>query len=441
MKGPQRQPLSQAQNGKNAGFTLIEVSLALIFLSILAVPMILQYNLYIKELKKSNTTGALTNINSALQIYVPNNAGYPLPASLAAAPGDGAYGMPGATLTPTGCGGGWLAAEGYCTTGGANPVLIGGVPFAALGINEDDALDYWGNKIIYAVTASRTDLSTTYDPTDTGDTAGGITVQAYDGTRTVTTVDTDTDVFLLSSGPTGRGGYTRDGQAVGVACVTGTPETEDENCDFDATFFLPENPNVDAVNPGDAPNIGLQKELSTAWNDVDGNDFFDDYTRYIDELPVQNWFIIPAYSDNAVTLANRIGIGTQNPQAKLHVMGNISVGDQTPPAGEGQIRAPEVCNGDGSICLPPVNIAGDEPDMDCRDNNSFGHASSAASYEKPITSIGNNRVRCGAAASGSWTTKFEFDGLPGLHGSDGDCAVGDMISGFDASGAVICTTP
>ena len=59
----------ESGESRESGFTLIEVALAMIVISIIGVMFIREYRQHVEELKFSNTDDSLGDINTALQRY------------------------------------------------------------------------------------------------------------------------------------------------------------------------------------------------------------------------------------------------------------------------------------------------------------------------------------------------------------------------------------
>ena len=158
------------------GFSLIEVAILLMVIGIVVTPMVAMYNVEIAKNRVNETRASFADVKSAVNLYIAAHGRYPRPASLSAVEGDADYGeeVPLAGPHPN-CNAAmaaWFASDGYCKAAG---ILIGAVPFDALGLDPEAGTDYWDNKIIYAVTTSQTDSgSFTQNPAD-----GAITVRSY----------------------------------------------------------------------------------------------------------------------------------------------------------------------------------------------------------------------------------------------------------------------
>ncbi|MGH1404079.1 MAG: type II secretion system protein [Alphaproteobacteria bacterium] len=409
------------------GLTLMEVSLGLLVVSILALPLLQAYNVEIRQRTISNTQGALAQIEDSMNHYfLSGNGEYPCPASVSLGEDDPGFGEEGdCTLAnirlctdPL-----WSSTEGICKTEDApTAVIIGSVPFAELKMQQEQTLDYWGNKILYAVSFPQTNQAVY--------TIGG-------GTITVNTVDDPVDVangsadgipdaltnpydiFMFSTGATGLGGYSRNGESLGD-CADPADSYDHENCDFDNVFFYD-------VNPGNKSAAAFAEQV--------GPQFYDDMTRGQQSVPESTWFQHPdnaAYTDEdfAMTFATRIGIGTHRPgedttpDEMLHVAGNIRV--ETGTGGNGRLKTDSICDEDED-CFDPSYITEEVDEMQCDpDDDLYG--------EQVIRTIGDNQVRCNVTDGASGGSELQID----TSVVNGSCNLGERAVGFNPSGGILC---
>lgn len=396
------------------GFSLIEMCVMLIILSLIAAPLAVIYKNYIEQYKINETVGTQVDVQDAINIFFATNGRYPRPARIDLVEGDANFGEEG-TATPVACSSAsWVTTDGICVTDdSANEILIGAVPLDALGLGVDDGLDYWGNKILYAVTRLQTD-ATTYNP------AGGrVAVQILDpaqppDVRTPINLPDTYDMVLVSGGETAKGHYSAASALVDV-CVGPVNEFEDENCDFDSVFLLDKNPD-------DISN----STVSSAVNDR----FYDDMTLSQLSIPSESWYEAETDPNYAISQATRVGVQTTDPQDRVHVMGDVQA--------EEDVMSDQICNEDQTVCFNPEIIAGNVDDMDCRFD-------SVAPGDKPVLGIGNSRVGCANGVDGSGTP---LDGSTPPYRFDmslfqaGNCAAsGQLMRGINGSGAPLCGTP
>ena len=435
----------------NGGFTLIEIAIGMLILGLILTPFLTWHNIQNKQTKINETQEAFRHVKSALESYVDENDIFPMPASLIEAEADGTYGQSVSNLAlPNICPD---LSTGVCASGptvlpnaGQDDVVIGFVPFATLQIEEDYAYDSWGNKLIYVVTVKQAVNDGTYTYQRLG--GGGVQLQALDntGNPVILSADyTDYQAIILSTGPTGKGGFNADGNLMQACREVGNPEYEDENCSFTVdnlssdTFLLDQNSSNDAtINNDDNGTRSLQA----------GPTFYDDYTFEIKEFPGGGWnkkddATNPALIADVVSDASRLGIGEQQPDTAMHLRGDLLATDDplTTTVTEGKVQAAMLSDNTGSFQMDPNSLVGSDPNMNC-------HAK-IASELLPVLGIGNNRVFCGSPITASGTSTLlnqtEYDGsqFPGFQFDTSvitplDCPTGQRMIGIDATGATIC---
>ncbi len=428
---------------REEGVTLIEAALALILLGLFVMPILKGYTA--KEIAESthNTRSALSRVTDSINQYVvTSNGAYPCPADLSKKEGDIAdYGKALGDCSfvnvssnvkncsdPT-----WFTSGGMCKINNAitDTILIGGVPFADIKLHPEDSLDHWGNKILYAVTYRQT------DPT-TFTTDGGL-IKAMTVESPLTPVDGLPDLLsdrydfvLVSTGKTAVGGISKDGIRL-TACEDPTINGYDnENCNFDDVFFLENNPSF--------------KEASARSGRV-GVNFYDDFTKAQKSIPEEMWFQHSnnaSYTDNKfiLTMANRVGINTEDPEYAVHVNGSTRIESNTSvsPIRGGWLKSDSICNADESACFDPEIISGDVPDMQC-DSGDYYYG------DQGVLTLKESKVFCNAGldrTSGTVSTSANsekiqldntvFDAI--------DCTTfGELPTGIDITGKLICATP
>ena len=169
------------KNKINSGFTLLEVALTLIVLGVILAPAIMLYHQHkiAEDWEKTeyNIDTVQTKIGGFRSIY----GRYPCPAPLTAQPGEIEYGHEDCTIHALGS-----CVDGTCTSKNAisgKTILEGTLPFKILDLDESQAYDKYGNRLIYAVTA---DLTTSSTYTIGG---GGISVDSYNDSGSVSAVN------------------------------------------------------------------------------------------------------------------------------------------------------------------------------------------------------------------------------------------------------------
>lgn len=306
---------------QNSGFTLIEISFALLIVAILVLPAIKMYESYQQTKKeavsKENVATAMSAVNSIAERYV-------CPSDKSIAPGSPDYGIENCDIASIpAC---TAALLGICkvqTTrdadndGSLDFVVIGGVPMQyyesydaslnpaldtlkSLPITSEEILDGWAHQLTYAVSANLMKPSKTREEIALDFRYGVISAVDEDGNPTAG-IEDNAQFAVVSHGRNGLGTFTK--YAVPVPCAVGEAETE--NCDQDSTFMSA---------------IG-------AYENTGGN-YYDDYSRFYMKAAGELWYNISIggnTSDHIVHRnANNIGVNiTTAPTTKLQVGGTI----------------------------------------------------------------------------------------------------------------------
>ncbi len=398
--------IKNALRACDGGFSLIEITIALVVAGLITAAVL--YTLENIEKQERLSEGRLDyySVADAMAQFVTRENRFPCPAPFDTTEADGqAYGRemdcrhvsvnPGSTTDPGNCNG-----NAYCVAGTDDRrVRIGTVPFRTLGIELEDIVDPYGNRLMYAVTEEQTVAPDEYG-TDPGDDdvdgfAGPDVFQGYDqGSITLNRtfiegyasfndagskerrlqishsetssqiqadpLKTDADFVVFSTGRDGRGGYTSDGQPNGAPCSGAGRDVE--NCDMDDEFEL---------HP-----LTLQA----------GDDYFDDTLIFSLWEWLYVWAPSSAEPENLFNQYSRfMAIGNadpdtfesglkREPQNYLHVFeGNLRVedfdldGDGNSEGG--RMLSNEICDRDGENCFPAAAIAGEEGEaIECKDD-------------------------------------------------------------------------
>lgn len=409
------------------GLSLIEVAIGLILLGLITVPLIQSYKLDIATTTYRSNEGSLVNLREAInQYYASGNAAYPCPTDLTEKPGDIDFGDTGDCANFASillCSDpGWRAAGGICkTSNNSSAVIIGGIPFAELNITQEEALDFWGNKLIYAVTHQQTDSALfTSDPGKvrvlSPDDPALVALGVEDGVPDLS--GTNFDFFIFTTGRSALGGYTKNGTQT-APCGGISTGYDHENCDFDNLFFLHEDQGNTAAS---------------AYSEATGATFFDDITLGQLSLPENTWFQHPdnpAYvsKDFVMTLANRIGIGPDmtEPDFDIHVNGDIRT--ENTSGTNGRVLSDTICDIDANDCFDPEIITGTEPSMECAQINGTDRA---------VMRLRNSGVECSHPENISGNVQLRVDTTE-IHTFD--CGDGQRVTGIQANGDLICAVP
>ncbi len=441
---------------KEDGLSLIEVCIALIIIGALTVPWISEYKALQERNMLSMTDGHLSNSEEAItNFYISGNEHYPCPASLTAGLGDAEFGkevdecaldtdisdIERCTNLA------WLTL-GICKTSD-NPavaVIIGAVPSISLKLSQGQELDAWGNKLIYAVGFNQTQTANFHDgnvvtalfPDDPEDPAAdGIPDQPTDGGSPAS--PQFYQYVIISTGSNGFGGFSKDGVQLSECPNPANDMTELENCDLDDTFIMRTDINVSGAS-------------MASYNAA----YYDDFTLSFSSIINSVWYGNTTNTDVAMTEATRVGIGTQEPEASLHIAdrtqenANLLIAGQVDGNGDpildnngeplgGKLKTDDVCgettdNNDNVTvdCFNPEIIAGDVPEMEC-------------AGDIPVNELSNSRVTCGttedadgnAHNGNSLSTNDTFSGECTEEVPNGD-DINRPATGFNSSGDLQC---
>lgn len=422
-----------------SGFSLLELSIALLILGMIAVPFMALQHAKIEEAYIDDTGSINARAANAInQFYLASGGRYPCPASLIAAEGEDEFGLEGTCTNLPAIhlcsSASWRNTTGYCKTDNtANAVIIGAFPFKSIGAPPESALDVWGNKILYAVTHQKTDSATF--PTHNG----AITVMAYvdHDTNAATapvpgTFKNEVDFILVSTGKAGYGAYTKDGIA-GAACRPLSSGLENENCDYDNVFFNDNNTDLSEVGGSRSFNEGAS--------------YFDDITFYQESVPTNLWFIHPLDVSRLITMASGVRVGEdpaisqERPQDSLDVRG----GDMR---ANGDIKSDAICPSSATNCLDPITITGDPaeiPQMQCDYNNTYaGNQAVVQIAESSVICSGSSQDADSTPTSSGYRriglTAMQADGVTPVFRTR-DCDSGYLVRGFTSTGDPICVIP
>ncbi|MGB1540307.1 MAG: type II secretion system protein, partial [Rickettsiales bacterium] len=280
------------------GFTLMELSIVLVILSLVASGGLMMGSAMVEQASYIDTQNNIEQINQSLKDYYVVNGALPCAAPInQEAPGEAGFGEALADCT---------AAAG---TQRDNGVRIDMVPTRTLGLSDAAAQDKYGNRLVYAVTEGLTDKG------NFGATLGAVAIEDDNGNAITTAA-----YAVVSPGKDHKGAYSyKTGADISpVDCATST-QRDASNCDGDATFRSA------AYNAGQA----------------DGDDLYDDLIAFTPKFHLTSTETVSAslwaqtagqdhiYSvgtDEDTTTGN-VGIGTAVPAVSLDIHSNIATGN------------------------------------------------------------------------------------------------------------------
>lgn len=316
-------PCQLKKNRKNGGFSLIELSIVLIVVSLLIIPLIRAYDIYKTQKIITDTKFTLGQASQSLTNFYEKFGRYPCPADRSIRFGEDGHGVERCTELLAMGNGTCAGGGGYCRAGTTpdDSVFIGGLPYVTMDIPMVETIDGWKNKFTYAVTASMADdrPGAVFDPDN-----GAVSVVDEFG------VDVNEGRLMhgvvLSAGMDGVGAFSLNGNL--RPCVAGTVQSE--NCDNDTTF------------------------VSSYVYEAEGPTHNDDFLFLSDWSRNSIWAYSPEDGIEPGSVYNtntgNIGIGTERPDEKLHVVGNIK---------SDEVHSTEYCNADGEGCMSAETIGGD----------------------------------------------------------------------------------
>lgn len=236
---------------KKFGFSLIELSVLVVIVGILAAAGISIMNSKINRTQYFDTNNKMTDIMKALRRYYARSHTLPCPAQPSALINDAGYGV-SYTVSSACVGNGVAVAGGIVQTdiGGGVYIRQGALPTRDLGLPDSMMYDAYSNKFTYIVTEGFT----------AGATNGAITVN--DGTGN--NILENAAVAVISHGKDRKGAYT-EGGTIGIACDSN--HLDGENCDADIATLTDTKFN-DEVNQNGSNNASWFDDL-IRWDNME----------------------------------------------------------------------------------------------------------------------------------------------------------------------------
>lgn len=140
-----RRPGAFPHSARHRGFTLIEIAVVIVVLSLLLAMIAGIATAMLGQQRREATRQRLTGVETALALFVSQHQRLPCPANGTLPGTDANAGVEQVTL----------GAPNACSVGGvAGSQQHGVIPWRALGISEQDITDGWGNRLTYRVHAA-----------------------------------------------------------------------------------------------------------------------------------------------------------------------------------------------------------------------------------------------------------------------------------------------
>lgn len=373
--------MAKIKKNKNRGFSLIELSIALVVFGLIMGGALSRYESYMKQKDYLTTLGRSGTIRVAMERFVTGNGRFPCPAGPALSYSDPNAGVENCSVTP---GSGIRILTGFADTNNPSdpletvpqPVLQGAIPYVTIGISYQDAFDGWGGALAYAVSKPQTDMTTM------AVNRGGINLKVYDATSgseissLKNSLPANLDIVIFSYGKNGAGAYGIEGKPI-EPCLVGAVESP--NCSGTTAFFK----NYDK-------HRSYGSNLATYYDDVF---LLTDVTPKIDKWAQGN--MMNMYNPSS-TVNGKIGIGTTQPLSKIHVDGNIRV--------SGPVKVWKFCDPGGANCFPADIIGG--TGVNCGSGVMTGIRSAASSCFRSVN-LAASGVNPGTCPNGKFMTGVE----------------------------------
>lgn len=353
-----------------AGFTLIEVAVALMIIGLVLGSVAEIYKQWVRYEQTETTRLNVQNAVNAITAYRDIYGRYPCPAPLTASrhdpevgsAGDAIYGVSTDCTVTTGD---YALGAGITQAGIArvnstdvatyaykdidNPtappvsmppvVRIGALPFRTLNLDEDQSYDGYRNKIFYAVTEQLTNRAL-FDPS-----GGGISI-INDTDNSAIYPPGSAHFIIFSAGEDGAGAFSQGDTR--LPCTGAGQQGDNCSIEADTVFRIAER-----GTSGD----GTAKQ-------------FDDVVAYATHKDVPLWEqgadpTDPSGANMTMKVSGGVGIGetaSQTPQEELEVQGIVRAQDDpNTPEIEGNVETSSICEYDSgnSTCFPSSLIAGD----------------------------------------------------------------------------------
>ncbi|MEI6730523.1 MAG: prepilin-type N-terminal cleavage/methylation domain-containing protein [Pseudomonadota bacterium] len=273
----------------NKGFTLVELSIVLIIMSVVIGGSLTTFTASIKKTQFDLTSARIETIESALLSYSMTNLRIPCPADITKNLGDAAYATEGIT----------------CHNIATLPTtpIEGTIPTKELGLSDDYMYDGWGHRFRYAVDPAFTaNITDTTNPPKTNPlpiNSGGLCIKTTTGITvkdsTATARTTSAIYTIVSQGVDGHGGYTYNGSLFNGS-LSNTDELKNCHCNSSAVASA-----TDGIYVQKAPTY------------TSATDQFDDIVAFKEawQMQSQSFTLLPApaciyISDQGASAGNKV---------------------------------------------------------------------------------------------------------------------------------------
>ncbi len=354
---------------KQRGFTLVEIAISLIILGVFITPLLVLYDQYNKKQQVETTHKNVQSAYARIEEFYHLNKRYPMPAPLDVASGAAGNGQEVAPSSvpagPSSCANGVCVETNTNTSpafiarglGTATRVVIGAIPFKDLQIEEKDALDAYGSRLVYAVTESMADPDPSKSPPGMRfDLKGAISLVDETGAER-TSPPGKVAFVVLSNGPNKTGSINLNGLTI-QSCAGASLDTE--NC----------NPGFEGGAPSNGAKFRSMLHQANTANEFD--DVLISYGATYDET----WELLDPtqpVGDMEDVSAQRIGVGADSPAAELDIVSgadtkfNSMIISQSAAADDGKLLTDDICDSSGNNCFKTEDLLS----LDCDSTEFF----------------------------------------------------------------------
>ncbi len=357
------------------GYNLIQLAIAMVVAGVMLAGTLTAYGVYLETKKRQTTQSNLAQAVSRLQDFRTLQGRFPCPADITVPRADPNHGrespctladaastLSSAHATPLAfgnCLGGVCVERGRTTrpdpaTGAAIPipvleqrVIVGAIPFRALQMDEEDTIDGYGARYLYAVTQSMTDASTFNE-------TRGVIAVVNEGNQTVVDPPGSVGFVILSPGRNSAGGFSREGALI-QACPAAAQGLESDNCN-------------ECLANGVCPATdATARYVSSFAQEQTGANFYDDVVNYYAAKEEPVWRRTEELDpDNIEDLSpdNSIGVGVLVPTPGLDItssgapeslrVNNLSGGG----GAAASLQTSNLCDYSNNFCFNPMAIGG-----------------------------------------------------------------------------------